>query len=213
MIESAPRLLRRMFLSFTRPLAELTRICVPSKSHHTGVTCGEPLAISVARCAKATLVKRSLNCSGIAAPIENTSFEKPCSSALTEIVGQLTEIVDQKVRLSGAQVVGVAESVGDAAGHHAGGLPGLHVGLAVPNHERSAHRHLIAPQDLVQQRRMGLLFRDTVAAQNRVELMLDSQSPDDSDGEAMHFIGDDNTALVAEAVERAAHAGIEHRPG
>src|SRR3970040_542366 len=208
MIESATRLLPRLFYSFPPPLAELTRICVPSKSHHTGVTCGEPSAISVARCAKATLVKRSLNCSGIAAPIENTSFEKPCSSALTEIVGQLTEIVDQKVRLSGAQVVGVAESVGDAAGHHAGALPGFHVGIAVPNHERSAHRHLITPQNLVQQRRMGLLFRDTVAAQNRVEVMLNSQTLDDSVGEAMHFIGDDDAALLTETVERAANAGI-----
>src|SRR3989304_3276468 len=101
MIESATRLLRRMFLSFTRPLAELTRICVPSKSHHTGA------------------------------------------------------------------------------------LPGFHVGIAVPNHERSAHRNLIAPQDLVQQRRMGLLFRDTVAAQNRVGLLLNSPTLEDSVGEAM----------------------------
>ena len=37
-MERATFLLRRMFLSFTRPLAELTRICDPSRSNQTGVT-------------------------------------------------------------------------------------------------------------------------------------------------------------------------------
>src|SRR5262249_45958272 len=38
-----------MFRSLIRPLAELTRMWVPSQSNQTGVTWGEPSAITVAR--------------------------------------------------------------------------------------------------------------------------------------------------------------------
>src|SRR5439155_865856 len=41
-MESATRGLRARFLTLTRPCAVLKRTCVPSKSTHTGVTCGAP---------------------------------------------------------------------------------------------------------------------------------------------------------------------------
>ena len=55
-----------MFLSFTRPRAELTRRYLPSKSNQTGVTCGLPFDITVARLANAFfVVTRSRNSGGI----------------------------------------------------------------------------------------------------------------------------------------------------
>src|SRR5215472_10662534 len=56
---------RRMLLSLTRPLAELTRTCLPSKSTQTGVTCGLPSFISVLRLPKACFSNRSAYFSGI----------------------------------------------------------------------------------------------------------------------------------------------------
>src|SRR5216683_5273681 len=56
---------RRTFLSFTRPFAELKRTCFPSKSTHTGVTCGLPSFISVPRFPKACFSNRSKYFSGI----------------------------------------------------------------------------------------------------------------------------------------------------
>jgi hypothetical protein len=47
---------RDMFRYFWRLFSVLTRICVPSKLHHTGWTCGGPLFISVAR---DTTIRRS----------------------------------------------------------------------------------------------------------------------------------------------------------
>ena len=47
--ESATRASRLMFLSLTRPAAELTTMRSPSVSAHTGETCGLPSAIRVAR--------------------------------------------------------------------------------------------------------------------------------------------------------------------
>src|SRR5262245_27155598 len=70
-MESATLLFRRMFLSLTRPLAELTRICDPSRSNQTGVTCGRPSGIKVARWANATLLNRSLYLPGMEAAIYN----------------------------------------------------------------------------------------------------------------------------------------------
>src|SRR5207249_2596952 len=64
-MESATRGSRAKFFTLTRPCAVLKRTCVPSKSTHTGVTCGAPSAPTVARCAKAFFVKRSRYCSGI----------------------------------------------------------------------------------------------------------------------------------------------------
>src|SRR5438876_1689229 len=55
-----------MFLSFTRPRAELTRRYLPSKSNQTGVTCGLLFSITVARLANAFfVVTRSRNSGGI----------------------------------------------------------------------------------------------------------------------------------------------------
>src|SRR5579864_5570087 len=54
-----------MFLSFTRPSAELNRMWLPSKSTHTGVTCGLPSGITVARLANAGFVNKSAYFSGI----------------------------------------------------------------------------------------------------------------------------------------------------
>src|SRR6266700_1791078 len=65
MMASATRGSRRMFLSFCRPLAELTMTRSPSRSHQTGVTCGWPSGISVPRLAKARLLNRSRYLSGI----------------------------------------------------------------------------------------------------------------------------------------------------
>src|SRR5262244_910295 len=56
---------RRRFLSLIRPLAELMRRWRPSQSNQTGVTCGVPSGLMVARLAKAFLALRtSLNPSG-----------------------------------------------------------------------------------------------------------------------------------------------------
>src|ERR1700756_3362225 len=66
MTASATRGSRRMFLSFWRPLAEFTTTRSPSRSHQTGVTCGEPSGIRVARLANARLEKRSRYLSGMA---------------------------------------------------------------------------------------------------------------------------------------------------
>src|SRR5437667_2670613 len=66
MTASATRGSRRMFLSFWRPLAELTMTWSPSKSHHTGVTCGLPSGMSVPRLAKARFENRSRYLSGMA---------------------------------------------------------------------------------------------------------------------------------------------------
>src|SRR5207253_3425090 len=55
-----------MFLSYTRPRAELTRMYLPSKSNQTGVTCGLPFGMTVARLANAFfVVTRSRNSGGI----------------------------------------------------------------------------------------------------------------------------------------------------
>src|SRR5215831_18329467 len=54
-----------MFRSLTRPFAELKRTCVPSKSTHTGVTCGLPSFISVPRFPKACFSSRSAWVCGI----------------------------------------------------------------------------------------------------------------------------------------------------
>jgi hypothetical protein len=42
-----------MLRTLTRPSAEFTRILPSMKSNHTGVFCGEPSGITVARCASA----------------------------------------------------------------------------------------------------------------------------------------------------------------
>ena len=42
-----------MFRTLARPSAEFTRILPLVKSNHTGVFCGEPSGITVAKCAKA----------------------------------------------------------------------------------------------------------------------------------------------------------------
>src|SRR6476660_4820123 len=51
MIESATRAFLVMLRSLTRPRAVFTRNLPSRKSNHTGVTCGEPSGITVARCA------------------------------------------------------------------------------------------------------------------------------------------------------------------
>src|SRR2546423_1697423 len=56
---------RRILLSFWRPRAVFTRTRSPSRSTHTGVTCGLPSGMSVARLANARFVKRSRYLSGI----------------------------------------------------------------------------------------------------------------------------------------------------
>src|SRR3954469_9135335 len=56
---------RRIFLSFCLPRAVFTSTRSPSKSTHTGVTCGLPSGMSVARLANARFVKRSRYLSGI----------------------------------------------------------------------------------------------------------------------------------------------------
>src|SRR3989454_10924 len=66
---TATRASRRRLRSFWRPRAELTRTCCPSKSTHTGVTCGLPSGISVARFPNAGLRKRSRNLSGMRSAI------------------------------------------------------------------------------------------------------------------------------------------------
>src|SRR5712692_3889289 len=65
MIAMATRGSRRTLRSFCRPLAELKITKSPSRSHHTGVTCGWPSGISVPRLAKARLLNRSRYLSGI----------------------------------------------------------------------------------------------------------------------------------------------------
>src|SRR3989304_1378456 len=66
-IASATLGVRRMLRSFTRPLAELMRRWLPSQSNQTGVTCGLPPGMTVARLANAFFWKRSLKLSGIVA--------------------------------------------------------------------------------------------------------------------------------------------------
>src|SRR5579863_9974830 len=56
---------RRTLRSFWRPLAELKMTCSPSKSHHTGVTCGLPSGMSVPRLANARFWNRSRYFSGM----------------------------------------------------------------------------------------------------------------------------------------------------
>src|SRR5215467_11781611 len=82
---------RRTFLSFCRPRAELKITCSPSKSHHTGVTCGRPSGIRVPRLAKAFFWKRSRYFSGItldmAAPLRGfreiiDAPRRPCDLVL-----------------------------------------------------------------------------------------------------------------------------------
>src|ERR1700740_1650720 len=63
-MDRATRGSRRIFLSFTRPRAELIRTCLPSKSTQTGVTCGLPSELRVLRLAKAFFLNRSLYLSG-----------------------------------------------------------------------------------------------------------------------------------------------------
>src|ERR1700685_753838 len=74
MMARATRGLRRTFLSFCRPFAELKMTCSPSKSHHTGVTCGRPSGINVPRLAKARFLNRSRYFSGITCDIRASGF-------------------------------------------------------------------------------------------------------------------------------------------
>src|ERR1700680_3941815 len=69
-----------MLRSFTRPLAELTSTCLPSKSHHTGVTCGCPSGIRVPRLANAFFLNRSRYFSRIAAGIRTLLWQSICHS-------------------------------------------------------------------------------------------------------------------------------------
>src|SRR5690606_42005689 len=64
---SATRGSRRMFRSFSRPLAVFTTTCSPCRSHHTGVTCGLPSDMRVVRNANVGFVNRSRNSEGISA--------------------------------------------------------------------------------------------------------------------------------------------------
>src|SRR5690606_27549280 len=64
---SATRGSRRMFRSFSRPLAVFTTTCSPCRSHHTGVTCGLPSDMRVVRNANDGFVNRSRNSEGISA--------------------------------------------------------------------------------------------------------------------------------------------------
>src|SRR3954464_4821313 len=66
---------RRMFLSFWRPRAVFTSTRSPSKSTHTGVTCGLPSGMTVARLANARLVKRSRYLSGIDCDMSSSLLE------------------------------------------------------------------------------------------------------------------------------------------
>src|SRR6266513_3170746 len=70
---SATRASRRMLRSFWRPFAEFTMTCSPSKSTHTGVTCGRPSGMIVPRLAKAFFWKRSRYFSGITVDIVHLS--------------------------------------------------------------------------------------------------------------------------------------------
>src|SRR5438045_1178793 len=63
---------RLTFLSFCRPRAELKMTWSPSKSHQTGVTCGRPSGMRVARLAKARFWKRSLYFSGMACDMNSS---------------------------------------------------------------------------------------------------------------------------------------------
>src|SRR6266576_2304993 len=67
---------RRTLRSFWRPRAELKITCWPSKSHHTGVTCGRPSGISVPRLAKAGFWKRSRYFSGITLDIASSLLDR-----------------------------------------------------------------------------------------------------------------------------------------
>src|SRR5205809_1371715 len=68
-MESATCGFRSRLRCFTRPRAVFTSTCVPSKSTQTGVTCGLPSELRVARLAKAGFLNRSLCVAGIVAAI------------------------------------------------------------------------------------------------------------------------------------------------
>src|SRR2546425_823684 len=81
-MESATRGSLARFLTLTRPFAVLKRTCVPSKSTHTGVTCGAPSGPTVASCANAFFVKRSRYCSGIVAMLSWSTIQQAVSIPL-----------------------------------------------------------------------------------------------------------------------------------
>src|SRR4029079_18112541 len=71
----ATRPSRRRLRSFTRPRAVLTSRLVPSQSTQTGVTCGLPSELSVARLANAGLLSRSRCEAGIAVAMRASRSE------------------------------------------------------------------------------------------------------------------------------------------
>src|SRR5579872_368883 len=75
MLAIATRGSRRIFLSFWRPRAVFTSTRSPSRSTHTGVTCGLPSGMSVARLANARLVKRSRYLSGMDCDMSSSLLE------------------------------------------------------------------------------------------------------------------------------------------
>src|SRR5580658_8069314 len=97
MMASETRGSRRTLRSFWRPLAELNSTCSPSKSTHTGVTCGRPSGIRVPRLAKARLVNKSRYFSGITADIKtlqnlnSSNYSRLQNSLAEEWHGMMTQ--------------------------------------------------------------------------------------------------------------------------
>src|SRR5438552_4045014 len=111
-MESATRGLRARFLTLTRPFAVLKRTCVPSKSTHTGVTCGAPSGPTVASCANAFFVKRSRYCSGIVAMPSWSTIQQAVSIPL-DAVQTSTAFVKNKPRRDVVRHVRGARGLGD----------------------------------------------------------------------------------------------------
>src|SRR2546422_4136771 len=133
-MESATRGLRARFLTLTRPFAVLKRTCVPSKSTHTGVTCGAPSEPTVATCANAFFVKRSRYCSGIVAmPSWSTIQEavsipldaRPAAGPDEHRVREEQAALAARRRRPDGQVAPVVERGAEAGGPADGRLLGL----------------------------------------------------------------------------------------
>ena len=58
------------------------------------------------------------------------------------------------------------------------------------------------------QGRMWFFLRHAVAAQNGVELFLDTQAAQHGHGESMHFVAHDDPALALKIIENFMNGGI-----
>ena len=121
-------------------------------------------------------------------------------------------MIDQDVRLRGAQTIFVAQAVSDTASGDAGAFPRFDIGVAVADHERASGRQMKLSQGPEQKRRMRFFLHDTVAPEDRIEAAFHSQAPDNRQSKSVDLVAHHHAAFGAEMIEGVPNSGIKRGP-